>query len=95
MNRHETIVRMLSGCPYTKDVAQLYFSQLRCYPSRMEAFRRAIEENPELLKRMVKAGYTFNCEFLTPQMIHILLSVWGWPDEVASYPSEDFKGGEK
>ena len=82
MNKHDYLVKMFTGCQFTKDIGALYFPQFKCLSPRMEAFRRTIEDTPGMYARMKQKGYTDNCEFLSPQLIAILVELCGWPDEV-------------
>lgn len=82
MDRHSYLLKMFSGCQFTKDIAALYFPQFKCLNPRLDAFHQLIADTPGMYARLKERGFQDNSKFLTPQHLRIIVEFWGWPDAV-------------
>lgn len=82
MDKHSYLLKMFSGCQFTKDIAALYFPQFKCMSSRLDAFYQLIADTPGMYARLKSKNFKDTSKFLTPQHLCIIVECWGWPDAV-------------
>lgn len=82
MNKHAYLLKMFSGCQYTRDIAALYFPNIKSPSIRKKSFIEKIIETNGMYARMAAKGYKESDKFLTPQVLAIIVEFWGFPDIV-------------
>lgn len=82
MDKHATLLKMFSGCQYTKDIAAYYFPAVKTKETQLKAFKEKIADTEGMYKEMKAKGYKEGTKFLAPQIIAVIVKFWGMPDEV-------------